>query len=636
MKNFKTTLSLALSVALTMSTTIGAMSVNAFADTQENISILSEEAISPRAASKSWNISDLSFRNLGTISSSVKLDGLNLIATSAKTMLVKAEDATVGSSTFTYALALSGSGSTSYRAVALDVSGTSTLKITAKSSGSTTRTLNIADSNNNILGTIECGTTAALGQVSINYTGTVYIYSANSGINIYKVQLDTTGSLPEGSTGSNGSNSGSSGGTTDTTPDTSNGTTVTNYSQLQSAVKNLASTGGTIYVNAKELSCDSQLALNSTKGKTINIIGLKQSDGTYPVLNFKPMRDSLIGTSGTSLVSSSDNAVGVRITGSNYVLKNLIIEKAGDNGVQIKGSNANNNKIENCIIRYNNDAGLQITNGASNNTIRFVYSYRNCDVYSLGGNADGFAPKLGATTGNSFYGCYAWDNSDDGWDSYDKTDSGYTYDLSYEQSACWNNGNPDVFTGKYDFDNGNSLDTDLFLVELITKENSNFKTNYQNGKFSLPTSKFIKTSAGTIDLSSWTGSNYDGNPNGFKFGSINSKSNLTRTVKNCLSFNHSSKGFDNNNSSCTGSFENCISFDNGYNYYLPTYTLNKWSNIISFDGKNSNKLPSGINTSTPSSTQENNIRNSVESTRKSIVDKCNKHIIPGEVYFNIY
>lgn len=601
---------------------------------------------SSTAQSKSWNMSNSSFKSLGTISSDTTVDGLKLIANSSKTMEVKADNATVNSTNYSYCLSLGGSGSKSYRAIALDISGTTNLKITARSSGSSTRTLNVADSSGNILGTISCGSTASLGSVALKYSGKVYIYSANSSINIYKVQIDTTGNLPSGSSSSNSSGSSSSGSSSSgsssgssssgsSSSSTNGGNTVTSYSALVSAVKNLASTGGTIYVNAKELNCNSQLALNSTKGKTIQIIGVKQSDGTYPVLNFKSMRDSSIGTSAGSLKASGDSDVGVRITGSNYVLKNLIIEKAGDNGIQIKGSSANYNTIENCIVRYNNDAGLQITNGASYNTIRFVYSYRNCDVYTLGGNADGFAPKLGASTGNTFYGCYAWDNSDDGWDSFDKTD-GYTKDLSYEQCACWNNGNPDVFTGKYDFDKGNSLDTDLFLVELISKQSSSFASNYKNGKFSLPSGNFIKTSSGTVSLSSWTGSNYDGNPNGFKFGSVNSGSSLKRTVKNCLAFDHGKKGFDNNNSSCTGSFTNCISFDNGYNYYLPTFTISKWSGIYGFSGSSSNKLPSGYSVSTPSSSTQASIRSKVESTRKSIVSKCNSNIIPGEVYFNIY
>ena len=592
------------------------------------------------ASSKSWNMSNSNFKGLGTLSSNVTVDGLTLLANSSKTMQVKAENASVDGNDFTYCLALGGGGSASYRAVALDISGKSNIKITARSSGTSERTLNVADANGNILGTVSCGSTAALGNVFTEYSGKVYIYSAGSGINIYKIQLDTTGSLPGGSSGSSETKTEATTSaaitTTKANESTGSGTTVTNYSGLLSAVKNLSSKGGTIYVNAKELNCTEQLKLNSTSGKTISIIGVKQSDGTYPVLNFKPMRDSMIGTKAGSLSASGDSAVGVRITGSNYVIKNIIIEKAGDNGIQIKGSSANNNTVENCIVRYNNDAGLQITNGASYNTIKFVYSYRNCDVYSLGGNADGFAPKLGASTGNTFYGCYAWDNSDDGWDSYDKTDSGYTKDLSYEWCACWNNGNPDVFTGAYDFEQGNSLDTDLFLVELIMRENSSFASNYKSGKLSLPTSKFLKTSAGTIALSSWTGSNYDGNPNGFKFGSAYSDKNSTRTVKNCLAFDHGKKGFDNNNSALKGSFADCVAFDNGYNYYLPNYSLSKWSSIVGFDGNSSDKLPSGYSASAPSSSQESSIRSKVESTRKSIVSKCNSDIIPGEVYFDIF
>ncbi len=594
------------------------------------------------AQSKSWNMGNTNFKNLGDITSNVTVDGLKLIATSAKPMSVKAENATVNGISYSYALALGGGGSTSYRAVALDISGTTNIKITARSSGTSTRTLNVADASGNILGTISCGSTAALGNVATTYSGTVYIYSAGSGINIYKVQIDTTGSLPGGSssqttTAAEATTEATTKATTTTTQkqDTSDGTKVSSYSALQSAVSNLASTGGTIYVDAGELSCSSQLKLNSTKGKTIQIIGVQQSDGTYPVLNFKAMRDDAIGTAPGSLSSSGDSDVGVRITGSNYVLKNLIIEKAGDNGIQIKGTSANNNVVENCIVRYNNDAGLQITGGASYNEIRFVYSYRNCDVYSLGGNADGFAPKLNAGTGNSFYGCYAWDNSDDGWDSYDKSD-GYTEDLSYEECACWNNGNPDVFTGAYDFEEGNSLDTDLFLVELICKQSSSFASNYNSGKLSLPSGNFLKTSAGTISLSSWTGSNYDGNPNGFKFGSAYTQSSSVRTVKNCLSFEHGKKGFDNNNSGCKGSFTNCVSFDNGYNYYLPTYSLSKWSNIVGFSGNSNDKLPSGYSATTPSSSTQSSIRSKVESTRKSIVNNCANDIIPGEVYFDIY
>ena len=627
------------------------------ATTEKAAETTTEKAQESQGSSKSWNMSNSEFKNLGILSSSVTVDGLTIKATSAKTVSVKSAPVEVGDNTYNYCLALGGSGSEDYRAVAFDVNGEAVVKVTAKSSGSSTRTLVVAGDNGKELATIAAAPDAETTAVSIDYTGKVYIYSENSGINIYKVQLDSKSGAAEETTKDTVTEATTQKVTevttqkatetttvketaTETTTKSSqtSGNTVSNFDDLVSAVNSLASKsgGGTVYVDAKVIDCTAQLALKSTKGNPVNIVGVKQDDGTYPVLDFSSFRNSTIGSTGPKLKSSGDSNVGVRITGSYYTLENLIIQKAGDNGVQIKGDNANHNTLNNCIVRYNNDAGVQITGGASYNTMRFVYSYRNCDIYSLGGNADGFAPKLGAETGNTFYGCYAWDNSDDGWDSYDKTSSGYTKDLSYEECACWNNGNPDVFTGKYDFENGNPLDTDLFMIELICAQDPSFASNYNKGNFSLPTESFINTSSGKLNLTKWTGSEYGGNPNGFKFGSAYTDKNSVRTVKNCLSFEHGKKGFDNNNSTVNASFENCVSFDNGYNYYIPTFKVSEATNLKGFDGSSKDKLPSGVSIATPSSSEENAIRSEVEATRNEIVSMCNSNIIPGEVYFDIY
>ena len=295
---------------------------------------------------------------------------------------------------------------------------------------------------------------------------------------------------------------------------------------------------------------------------------------------------------------------------------------------------ANSNTVYNCITRYNNDAGLQITSGAYSNTIQYVYSYRNCDVYTLGGNADGFAPKLGAGSNNKFYYCYAWDNSDDGWDSYDKSGD-LTPSITYENCACWHNGDPYTFTGKWDFEQGNSLDTELLLVQLLVNQSSSFKSNYSNGSYSVPSGSFISTSSGTLSVANWI-SNYDGNPNGFKFGSTYSTSSCVRTVKKCLAFDHDKKGFDNNNSACTASFTSCVAFDNGYNYYISPFTITSWSSVYGFSGSSSDKLPSGYSVSTPSSSTQSSIRRTVNSTKNSIISSCQNDIIPGAVAFNIY
>ncbi|CDO18696.1 Putative pectate lyase related protein, polysacch aride lyase family [Streptococcus gallolyticus] len=569
----------------------------------------------------SWNFKNSSFKNLGTISSTTTVDGLTLVATDSLTMQVKAKNATVSGTDYTYALALSGRGNQNGRAVKVPVSGNDVIKVTLQSSSSTdARTLIVADSAGNQLTTMSAGTTAST--QSYTYTGggdAIWLYSQDSGIDIFKIQVD-----------SNGTSSASTTTTSDTSAtNTSDGTVVTSYSELLSAISQAENAGGgKIYVLGTSIACSGQIAL-SKANSNVQIIGVQNADGTYPELDFSSFMSSYIGK------ASSDSAVGIRITGSNYTLQNLIVEHAPDNGIQIKGTSAGNNKVSNCITRYNNDAGLQVTAGAYQNTIEYVCSYRNCDVYTRGGNADGFAPKLGAGSGNTFSYCYAWDNSDDGWDSYDKSGD-VTPDISYTYCAVWNNGNPDVFTGKYDFDNGNSLDENLLLVQLIEAQDSSFATNYANGQFSLPTGNFIQTDAGTISLSTWTGSSYDGNPNGFKLGSVYSTSSATRTLSYCLAFDESKKGFDNNNSSVTGYFDHCVAFDNGYNYYIQPLTITGWSAVYGFSGTSSDKLPSGYSVSTPSTSTQSSIRSTVESTKNAIIASCQANKIPWKVSFNVF
>ncbi len=574
----------------------------------------------------SWNFKNSSFKDLGTISSTTTVDGLTLVATDSLTMQVKAKNATVSGTDYTYALALSGRGSQIGRAVKVPVSGNDVIKVTLQSSSSTeARTLIVADSSGNQLTTMSADTTAST--QSYTYTGgdsAVWLYSQDSGIDIFKIQVDSYGTEASSSSSSTGSTSSSS-----TSTNTSDGAVVTSYSELVSAISQAENAGGgKIYVTGTSIDCSGQIALSKSSAN-VQIIGVQNSDGTYPELDFSSFMSSYIGK------ASSDSAVGIRITGSNYTLQNLIVEHAPDNGIQIKGTSAGNNTVSNCITRYNNDAGLQVTAGAYQNTIESVYSYRNCDVYTRGGNADGFAPKLGAGSGNTFTYCYAWDNSDDGWDSYDKSGD-VTPDISYTYCAVWNNGNPDVFTGKYDFDNGNALDENLLLVQLIEAQDSSFATNYANGQFSLPTSNFIQTDSGTISVSSWAGSSYDGNPNGFKLGSAYSTSSATRTLSYCLAFDESKKGFDNNNSSVTGYFNNCIAFDNGYNYYIQPLTITGWSSVYGFNGSSSDKLPSGYSVTTPSTSTQSSIRSTVESTKNSIISSCQANKIPGKVTFNIF
>ncbi len=196
---------------------------------------------------------------------------------------------------------------------------------------------------------------------------------------------------------------------------------------------------------------------------------------------------------------------GINVTGSYWSIKGLDVFKAPDNGMRISGSN---NRIELCIFRENGDTGLQLDSGAGNNSIINCDSYYNVDVTQ--GNADGFAPKLTVGTGNYFYGCRAWQNSDDGWDGYMRGADNVT--TTIENSWCFQNG-------------------------------------------------YLKNGAAS-----------SGNGNGYKLGGgDNSNADSLRhnmILKNCLAFDNRVKGFDQNNNRGSMTFLNCTGYRNGTNYQV--------------------------------------------------------------------
>jgi Right handed beta helix region len=112
------------------------------------------------------------------------------------------------------------------------------------------------------------------------------------------------------------------------------------------------------------------------------------------------------------------DSFGFSLTGSYWYMKGIEVTRAGYHGIYITGSN---NTIEKSFFHDNRNSGLEINKGGANNTIINVDSYRNYDPKKHGGMADGFASKQEQGAGNYFYGCRAWENSDDGWDTFDST-----------------------------------------------------------------------------------------------------------------------------------------------------------------------------------------------------------------------
>lgn len=423
-----------------------------------------------------------------------------------------------------------------------------------------------------------------------------------------------TDSTTEATTSSASTSNGS--GKDLTTPPSKTIATITSDSQteLANAIKTMKTSGGTIYINTPKISLSSALKLEGTTAGAI--VGVQQADGTYPVLDFSGLRDS----------GSTSRGLTIASTASNKLIQNIIVEKSGDNGIYINGKN---NTIEHVIARYNGDTGIQLSGEtATGNVLRYCYAYRNCDVKTNGANADGFAPKLGASD-TTFEYCYSWDNSDDGWDSFDKAgDNGAK--VVYKHSACWNNGNPQVFTGEYDYNNGNALDTNLWTVEQMIASDSSFASNYANKKFSTANAKINGST-----VAAWlTKANTAMNGNGFKFGSKLTAQNegVTRTADYCVAFDHKSKGFDNNNSQgCSGYISNCVSFQNNINFQLP-YVFKLWTNNYSWGAKTSETAKQDV---TPTIvTDTTTATNKFYAVRDKIVDAVYANKFPDGVTFD--
>ena len=181
-------------------------------------------------------------------------------------------------------------------------------------------------------------------------------------------------------------------------------------------------------------------------------------------------------------------------------MKGFDVYKAGDNGMIIQGTY---NIVEFCSFYENCDSGLQLSNGAAYNQIINCDSYYNYDYLSSptpGGNADGFSPKLTLGTGNYFYGCRSWQNSDDGYDCYLNAP---TDNVTTTFDHCWA-----------------------------------FKVGYLKD--------------GTVS---------QGNGNGFKMGSSTNHHNVI--LKRCLSFSNKAEGFDQNHNKGSMTLYNCTAFYNG-------------------------------------------------------------------------
>lgn len=299
------------------------------------------------AASTTWTFGDSAFKSLGTISSSTTINNLTLVATSAKTMSVKSGSATLDGTTFTHYLALGGAGCTSYRAVKIPVSGASTIKVALKSSGSSARSLVVADQNGNQLSTITAPASLAYGSYTYSGSGSsIYLYSSNSGINVYSIQVTTstssdssTTTIPSGAIVVASDGSGS-------------------YKTVQDAINSLGSSSSaskTIYIKNGTYY---EVVTIPSGVSNLTLMGESKDGVILHYDNYNAKSNGSGGTYGTG-GSASTFIKGSNISVQNITFKNSFVEQ-GNNGEQAVALSVTGTKVKfyNCNVLGNQDTLL--------------------------------------------------------------------------------------------------------------------------------------------------------------------------------------------------------------------------------------------------------------------------------------
>ena len=376
---------------------------------------------------------------------------------------------------------------------------------------------------------------------------------------------------------------------------------------LQLALEELKESGGTIYIDTPIINMKEPTRLSISGNLPGGIIGIRQTNGEYPIIHFPKSKNyELFG--------------GIIIYGSNKFIEYMIIENSVSCGVTVYGDN---NILDHVVTRYNHGSGFLVFGDF--NSFNYCYSYRNCDANLYYVNADGF--EIVGEQNNVFNYCFAWDNSNNGF-NYNRILN--SSDLSYLHSGSWNNGNVNVFTGKYDYDNGAPLDKNMWTVQEMIESDPNFVTNYYNKKYNINNAKLED-----ISVSSWIAQvSPKMNGNGFTFGNKNSSQSIDvkRNSLYNVAFDHKSGGFvDNFNHKYNAYITDSVSFNNDINYRLP-YTFSKWSNNWSWGSKNKDQLNGGVTTKIPSNT--NSAQRSFYSVRDQIIKAVSANLFPDGLNFD--
>ena len=326
-----------------------------------------------------------------------------------------------------------------------------------------------------------------------------------------------------------------------------------NPCSFQSGLAKLSNPGDTLYLFSGQYNLGNTVIqnLSGNTSKRIVIAGHEgiTRGGTYAaILDF---RSTPYGTRGLQIKSTT----------SYLHIKNLTLRYSGKNNLYNEGSY---NLFENLDIYGSADTGCQMKNGG-NNIIRNVDSHDNFDYKTMsgntanfGGNADGFADKQFTGAGNHYIGCRSWNNSDDGWDFFQRVS---TSNSVIEHCICYQNGLP-----YYDMSN-NPRATGVDKAWFDSKIGTQMIDRYGNTI--------------TVTLDKYP---CQGNGNGFKMGGQNTDHKLL--IHHCLAVGNYARGFDQNNNGGTMWLYNNSSYANYTNYGFTTaYGTNTIQNCLSYKGQ---------------------------------------------------
>ena len=316
------------------------------------------------------------------------------------------------------------------------------------------------------------------------------------------------------------------------------------FAQGVSKIKN---GGDTLYLLGGTYEFADKFSINKQGSKSKYIV-ISGYPGEKAVLDFHQV------AYGTRGITVHENSLYLHI-------KDLAIAYSGKNNLYCEGSYC---LFENLDIYGSADTGCQMKKGG-NNTILNCDSHDNFDykttgtggVANFGGNADGFADKQFSGAGNHYIGCRAWNNSDDGWDFFQRISTSQTI---IEQSVCYQNG-----PAYYNMKNHPRYQTDKAWFD--SKVGTQMTDRYGNTI--------------TITLEKYP---CQGNGNGFKMGGGYTDHKIL--IHHCLAVANNARGFDQNNNGGTMWVYNNTGYDNGVNFGFTTaYGTNYMRNNISLSGR---------------------------------------------------